>query len=572
MLFNMQTRGMTLVDVVVGVAVMVLIFLAIFGAFRISIELVFSTKAKTGAVSLITERMEEVRSLPYGSVGTVGGIPAGNIPQVEQVTLNGIPYTVRTVIQYTDAPEDGLDAADTNSITADYKTVKVEVLWNVKDSSRSTFAVTRVAPVGIETLEDGGTLRVSVFNRDINPVETAAVRIVNAGTDPVIDVTVSTNENGVVSFPGAPEAGGYEITATKAGYSTDQTYDATVANPNPSPAHVAVIDETTTSISFFIDVLSSLNFSTWEPPAAGVFSDPFDDQSMLLTTSTTTTSGGVLVLEESAPTLYEPSGTAASDPVTSTFLDVWDEVTFTASTPPSTTLTVQLFYFDGNNYVIVPDGDLANNATGFTSGPIDISSLSTTTYSTLQLRAALATTDPTATPQLSEWAISYMDGPVPLPGVSFDIHGSKTIGTNGGNPVYKYDDSFTTDSSALWTIDDVEWDIYTVTLTDAYDIAEKCPNDLDVVPNTTVNVHYYLASDTTNSLRVYVANGSTPLEDATIDVSGVGAAESSACGQAYFGGMTSADYTVTVSKPGFQTHQQVVTVSGDVEFEVGLVP
>ena len=51
-------RGLSLIDVIVGVFVMLLVFLGIFGAFRISIELVFSTKAKTGATSLITERME----------------------------------------------------------------------------------------------------------------------------------------------------------------------------------------------------------------------------------------------------------------------------------------------------------------------------------------------------------------------------------------------------------------------------------------------------------------------------------------------------------------------------------
>ena len=172
---------MTLIDVIVGVSVMLLVFLGIFGAFRISIELVFSTKAKTGAISLITERMESVRALAYDDVGTVGGIPSGNLAQVEQVTLNGVVYTMRTLIQYVDAPEDGLDINDENGVTADYKVVKVEAAWNVKESSRSTFAVTHIAPKGIESLTGGGTLRVNVFNATAAPIENASVRIVNAG-------------------------------------------------------------------------------------------------------------------------------------------------------------------------------------------------------------------------------------------------------------------------------------------------------------------------------------------------------------------------------------------------------
>lgn len=565
-------RGMTLIDVVVGVAVMVFIFLAIFGAFRISIELVFSTKAKTGAVSLITERMENIRSLPYGSVGTVGGIPSGTIPQLEQVTLNGIPYTVRTLIQYTDAPEDGLDELDDNSITADYKTVKVEVLWSVKDSARSTFAVTRVSPAGLETLDDGGTLKVSVFNAEVNPVESASVRIVNNTTSPAIDVTASTNVNGTVSFPGAPEAGSYEVIVTKAGYSTEQTYSATGANPNPSPSHIAVIDETTTSISFFIDVLGSLRFFTWEPPTTESFADSFTDETKLLLTPNTTVSGGSLVLDEVSEGVYEASGTAQSEPVAPAPLVSWDAVNFSENIPANTSLSVQVYYHDGNEYLIVPDSDIPNNSVGFSSGPIDISELSIATYNTLQLRATLETTDTSVTPSLDDWSASFGIGPVPLPNVSFDIRGSKTIGTNGANPVYKYDDSFTTTSSGEWFIDDVEWDAYTVTLNSSYDVAEKCPNDISISPGEDLQPYYHLAPNTAHSLRVYVAHNAVPLPDATITVSGsAGVKNSSSCGQAYFGGLAETDYTVTISKPGFQTHQEVVSVSGDLSLLVGVV-
>lgn len=570
---HVSDRGVTLIDVVVGTAIMVFIFLAIFGAFRISIELIFSTKAKTGAVSLMTERMEYIRSLPYGSVGTVGGIPAGSIPQLEQTTLNGIQYTIRTLIQYTDATEDGLDTLDENAVTADYKTVKVEVLWSVKNSARSTHVVTRVSPPGIETLEDGGTLKVSVFDSGVNPLSGAVVRIVNAGTTPAIDVSANTNTNGVVSFPGAPGAGGYEITVTKGGHSTAQTYSATAENQNPSPAHVAVVDEQTTSISMFIDRVGSLRFKTFEPVVLASFADTFLNETKLSSTPNTEASAGALILEEESPAVYFSSGNARSQNISPLYIASWDEITFTRSTPAGTAMAIQLYYFNGAEYVLVPDEDLPNNSAGFSSSPVVISSLSPQTYSALQLSAFLTTSDSAVTPSLNDWELSYTTGPTPLPNVSFDIRGSKTIGANGATPVYKYEDSFTTNSSAEWFIDGVEWDTYTIALTSAYDIAERCPNDITISPAQALEPYFYLAPNTQNSLRVYVASGGTPMLGALVSVSGgVGSASSSNCGQTYFGGLVSANRTVTISKAGYQTHQETITISGDSELLVGLTP
>lgn len=563
---------MTLIEVVVGVAVMTMVFFSLFGAFRISIELIFSTKAKTGAVALMTERIEYIRSLPYASVGTVGGIPPGVVPQVEQMSLNGIVYTVRTIIQYTDAPEDGLGVADSNAITADYKTVKVEVLWNVKDSPRSTFAVTRVAPSGIETLEGGGTLNVNVLNSTISPVEGATVHIVNNTTNPVVDVSVDTNTEGTVSFPGAPEAGGYEITVTKTGYSSAQTYTASSTNPNPSPAHIAVLDEQTTSISFFIDTLGSLFFRTYEPIEEFSFLDPLTDLSMISQTASTSISGGALVLDETSPAIYEPSGSARSISILPPLLTSWGEVSFTKVTPGGTTLIVQIYYFDGSSYSLIPDADLPGNSAGFSAGPIDVSGLATTTYTQLQLGTYM-TSDTSATPRLAQWSLTYYVGPTPLPNVSFQIHGSKTIGTNGAFPVYKRNEAFTTDTNAEWQFDDVEWDTYSVDLIDAYDIAERCPNDIVVSPGANLSPYFYLAPDTTNSIRVYVADTNGPVSGAQVTVSGsVGSANTSGCGQVYFGGITGGDYTVTVSKTGYQTEQDTISILGDIELVVGLTP
>src|ERR1700691_1055084 len=92
-------RGVTLLDTVVGVALMLIVFVGIASAFELSIQVVTNNKARAGAIALADQRMEYIRSLAYASVGTVGGIPSGAIPQTETLVFNGITYTRRTYIE-----------------------------------------------------------------------------------------------------------------------------------------------------------------------------------------------------------------------------------------------------------------------------------------------------------------------------------------------------------------------------------------------------------------------------------------------------------------------------------------
>ena len=509
-----------------------------------------------------------VRALAYDDVGTVGGIPAGNIAQLEQVTLNGVLYTLRTLIQYVDAPEDGLDLLDENGITADYKLVKVEATWNVKSSARSLFAVTHIAPKGIESLTGGGTLRVNVFDATAAPVEGASVRIVNNTANPAIDVTAQTNSAGSVAFPGTPEEVDYEIYVSKSGFSSAQTYGVTVENPNPSPNHVAVVEGQTTTMSFAIDTLGTLRTLTFEPPGPGSFDDTFTNQSNLLATSSVTVVDGALVLEDTAG-VYETSGNAFSTYITPSLLVSWNELTFASSTPENTAVAVRLYYFDGAVYTLVPDSDVPNNSTGLSGGTTDISSLNTATYSSLQLGAALTTADTSTTSELLDWSVSYIAGPTPLANVPFTIVGSKTIGTDsGGAPLYKYDETFTTSSSGEWTIDPIEWDAYTLELANGsgYDISERCDHDVSVLPNENKDVSVTVVPDTAHTVRIAVFENNNAVADALVDIdSGTYSenANTSSCGQVFFDALVEDTYTLTVSKSGFQTHMEDVAVSGD---------
>ena len=253
-----RERGVTLIDTIVGVALMLLVFVGINGVFRLSVDIVTNNKARAGAIALADQRMEYIRSLSYAAVGTLAGVPSGTIAQSDVTTLNGVTYTRRTIVVYADDSKDGTGAADTNAITADYKAVKVDVAWTSRlGGTRHVDLSTRISPVGVETnpcSSSCGTLVINVTNASNQPVVGASVAITNSGTSPTINFSTFTNASGTVTLLAAPASSGYSVVASNSGYSTAQTY--TGANSSRSP--LTVSNNLTTSATFQIDQLSSM--------------------------------------------------------------------------------------------------------------------------------------------------------------------------------------------------------------------------------------------------------------------------------------------------------------------------
>lgn len=543
----MNPRGMTLVDVIVGTGIMLVVFLSIFGAYKIAIDLVYNTKARIGGMSLVSKQLEYLRSLPYDSLGTVGGIPSGAIVQNATTTLNNIPYTLRTLILYIDDPADGSGNSDSNLLTADYKELKVESSWVVRGKTYKTFAVTRVAPHGIESLTSGGTLRVNVFDALAQPVQGASVRITNASTTPAVDVTVSTDAGGSVAFPGAPQASNYKVTVTKDQYSSAQTYDITAQNPNPNPAHISVANKQTTTISFAIDRLGSLDIRTYSPIDVGTFQESF-----------------------------VASGEATSTLVAPAELATWDSLEWGVTSPLEGELVVQLVYPNGSEWSPVPDGVLSGNSGGLPQGTIAVSGVPTTTFPALALRSVFTPVDASSTPPTIDWTVDYHAGPSPLPAIGVSAYGTKTIGTSiSGAPIYKVVQSITTSPAASWLITPLEWDTYTLQLTgNSYDISELCPSPVSLAPGENKIESLLLVPHTANSLRIEVTAAGVPVPDATVALTAPGNAtvSSSACGQAFFSGLSATSYTLTVTKSGYQTNIQSISVSGGTVIPVPLTP
>ena len=148
----LYTRGVGLLEIVVGVSLMTTVFVGMFGVLQLGTRLATDNKSRTGALALATERMEYIRSLDYDDIGVVGGDPSGALVASVPINLNNIAYTQRTYIVYVDDPKDGIGGSDSNGITDDYKRVKVEVSWiGPKNNVRETTLVSDIASLLIES-------------------------------------------------------------------------------------------------------------------------------------------------------------------------------------------------------------------------------------------------------------------------------------------------------------------------------------------------------------------------------------------------------------------------------------
>lgn len=94
--------------------------------------------------------------------------------------------------------------------------------------------------------------------------------------------------------------------------------------------------------------------------------------------------------------------------------------------------------------------------------------------------------------------------------VPFGIAGAKLIGTNPN--VLKYSGNFTTDSGGAKTLSNIEWDTFTLTPSDGYNLIGINPaSPFAVLPNSVQNVDMIFGAGTPNSLLVTVKDSATGL-------------------------------------------------------------
>ncbi len=261
-------KGFSLIDVVISIGIIVLLFGGIYMIYFSILDVVSNLEIRTAATSVLDQHVETIRNMPYENVGTVGGVPAGTIPQVQQVVFGDFDFSVRTTIRNIDDPFDGtLGGSPNDTAPADYKLVEVEVSCSSCVKFVPLVFTTTVSPKSLESASNNGSLFLNVFDAVGAPVSGALMHVVNASVTPSIDLFDGTNASGVLQLVGVPTSSqGYQITASKTGYSEEKTYPVGApGNPNPTKPHATVAAQTVTQLSFAIDKVSTFNVYTSGP-------------------------------------------------------------------------------------------------------------------------------------------------------------------------------------------------------------------------------------------------------------------------------------------------------------------
>jgi len=211
--------------------------------------------------------IEVARNLPYDEVGIVNGLPAGKIPREQSFIRNGFTFELTASVQSVDDPFDGVIGSSTKNDEApsDYKRLQYDIVCPACPAGvfPDQRVVTTIAPSNLEMAAGGGALLVKVFNAVGDPVAGAHVRIINSSLASLIDIRETADNVGAFLLLDAPPGlFSYAISATKAGYSLDQTIASSTANLNPLKPLASVSAGEITQLSFTIDQLASLNLRT----------------------------------------------------------------------------------------------------------------------------------------------------------------------------------------------------------------------------------------------------------------------------------------------------------------------
>ncbi|OQA82213.1 MAG: tRNA(Glu)-specific nuclease WapA precursor [Microgenomates group bacterium ADurb.Bin238] len=101
----------------------------------------------------------------------------------------------------------------------------------------------------------------------------------------------------------------------------------------------------------------------------------------------------------------------------------WHQLTFTDD-ETNGSITYQILYDNSGTPTLIPDGVLSGNSTGFTTSPVDLSSISKTTYPELYIKANFTYSG--GAPILYDWTVTTNDPPN-TPTLDSPTNGSKQV-------------------------------------------------------------------------------------------------------------------------------------------------
>ena len=500
-------KGFTLIEVLIGVFLTLIVFLGIFGAYQLGFRVVGQSKNKITATAILNAEIEKIRNLPYESIGVSGEFPDGVLEKISYITSNNVQYKIERRVDFVVDSADGI-ASPADDCPNDYKKAEIKVSWSGVLAGQISVS-SDIAPKNLaqECGTGGGILSVSVFDAQGLMVSSPLIEIKDSLTDQTLKTATPLDGKHYFSLP----ADNYKVVVSKTGYSSERTYGTEeVTTPeNPPPI---VLNGQLTENSFSIDKLSSFSVDTLSPWGEDFFSDSFLDSSKISESQNITISAGKVNLNK-IDDQYQSPGYLISILISPQTLINWDKFSFSDSEPAGTQILCQVLYFDGTDWVLIPDSDLPGNSFGFGVSPVDLSVLNSTTYSQLKIKGNLSTDDSALSPEIYDWQVSWVTSQAtPIQNVTFNLKGEKIIGKDQNeNPVYKYSQNHTSNSSGHIDIFNLEWDNYHFSIDPASNLdlvsTDPSPQPISLAPDTNLAVKLYL--DSQNSLLVTIQNSQT---------------------------------------------------------------
>lgn len=579
-------KGFSLVEILVGTALFALIAVAVYQSYATLTTLISVARLKVTATDLVNERLELIRNLPYNQVGEVSGIPSGVLNSTEIFVRDNNRFVATTTIRNIDDPFDGTIGGSPNDLSpADYKMVEIDVKCVTCKNFPQMDVTTLVAPKSLETASTNGALFIKVFDANGQPIPDVDVHVVNNKATSTIVIDDVTNNQGMLQIIDAPPGvNAYQISVSKTGYTSDQTYATSSGNPNPATPHATVAVQQVTQTSFVIDKVSSIGLSA-------------------VTSTCTPVPGLTLTMQGSkligtSPDVYKYSQSLTLDgsgQKTVSNLD-WDNYTLSLTSAgkylagvnpllpvqllPNANQQVQLVITDGPASVLLVA--VKDSATGLPlSGATVTLSKSGFTNTLTTGRGFLSQSD---------WSggagQSIMSNNTQYASSDGNISGTNPVGDLKLNSVFSTYaasgnlTSSTFDTGTTSNFNQITWSpasqpVQTGTPNVRFQIASANTNDASTTWNFIgpdgTDATYYTTSNSNissahngNQYFRYKAYLDTASTTYTPTISDVALTFTSSCippGQVAFTGLTNGTYTLTVSAPGYSTSNTSVTMS-----------
>ncbi len=579
------SKGFTFVELIVGVAVFSVIVVAVYGAYTKVFDVVYASRAKIEAISIINEQFEIIRNMSYSDVGIYGGVPSGVLAHTQTISRDGYSYNLTFTVRNIDDPFDGTLGGSPNDLSpADYKLVEVEVGCNdCRQDFPSMFVTTKVSPKNLETASTNGALFVRVIDANGNPISGADVHIENNQIAPHIVIDDTTNAEGLLQIVDAPPGiNAYEITATKSGYSTDKTYTVSVGNPDPTKPHATVVLQQVTQLSFVIDKISTLNVSSVTSLCSPVSSFNFNlkgnkligNPNLLKYIQNKITNGsGLLTINgiewdtyylTNIDSTYDLIGINPISPI-NIVPNSSQNIDFILATKSPKTLLVTVkdsvtgLPLSGVNVEIVGNSFDSTSITGqgflgqtdWSGGDGQATSSDPTMY--FESDGNIENSDPIGDIELKNTLGVYTNSGV-LTSSTFDTGSASNFQNITWNPI----------SQPILT-DTPNIRVQIATNSDGGDWNYTGPDGTDSTYYTTSDQNIYSGNNGNRYLR-YKIFFNTADDSVTPNISDIAFTFTSDCtppGQVYFQGLSSGDYVLHLSKAGYVNQDVNVTISSD---------